>query len=148
MSAKLSCGDISPIRVWFALQWRHNERDGVSNHQPHDCLLSCLFRRGSKKTSKICVTGLCAGNSPMTGEFPTQRTSNAENVSIWWRHHGMMWRQRSQNQKCPLREPGWLNIFAWIGIGGKEQQCDLTAFTASTRLCRYILNILRLSFHF
>ena len=37
---------------WFSLQWRHNERDGVSNHQPHDC--------------------------------------NAENVSIWWRHHDVM----------------------------------------------------------
>ena len=23
----------------------------------------------------------------VTGEFPTQRASNAENVSIWWRHH-------------------------------------------------------------
>ena len=26
-------------------------------------------------------------NSPVTGEFPAQRASNAENVSIWWRHH-------------------------------------------------------------
>ena len=42
----------------------------------------------SKKTSKFCVTGLCEGNSPVTGEFPTQRASDAENVSIWWRHHG------------------------------------------------------------
>ena len=55
------------------LQWRHNGRDSVSNHQPHDCLLSHLFRRRSKKTSKLRVTGLCAGNSPGTGEFPTQR---------------------------------------------------------------------------
>ena len=38
----------------------------------------------SKKTSKICVTGLCVGNSPVTGEFPAQRSSIAENVSIWW----------------------------------------------------------------
>ena len=43
----------------------------------------------SKKTSKLRVTGLCAGNSPVTGEFPAQRASNAENVSIWWRHHGV-----------------------------------------------------------
>ena len=27
------------------------------------------------------------GNSPVTGEFPAQMASNAENVSIWWRHH-------------------------------------------------------------
>ena len=69
------------------LQWRHNGRDCVSNHQPHDCLLNRLFRRRSKKTSKRRVTGLCAGNSPGTGEFPAQMASNVENVPIWWRHH-------------------------------------------------------------
>ena len=73
--------------VLTTLQWRHNERDGVSNHQPHDCLLNHLFRHRSKKTSKLRVNGLCGGNSPVTGEFPAQRASNAENVSIWWRHH-------------------------------------------------------------
>ena len=41
----------------------------------------------SKKTSKLRDTGLCAGNSPVTGEFPAQMASNAEIVSIWWRHH-------------------------------------------------------------
>ena len=70
-----------------ALQWHHNGRDSVSNHQPHDCLLNRLFRRRSKKTSKLCVTGLCVGNSLGTGEFPAQMASNAENVSIWWRQH-------------------------------------------------------------
>ena len=69
------------------LRWRHNERDGVSNHQLHDCLLNCLLRPRSKKISKLRVTGLCAGNSPGTGEFPAQMASNAENASIWWRHH-------------------------------------------------------------
>ena len=69
------------------LLWRHNEPDGVSNHQPHDCLLNRLFGLRSKKTSKLRVTGLCAGNSLETGEFPAQMASNAENVSIWWRHH-------------------------------------------------------------
>ena len=49
--------------------------------------LNCLFRHRSKKRSKLRVTGLCAGNSPVTGEFPAQMASNAENVSIWWRHH-------------------------------------------------------------
>ena len=39
--------------------------------------------------SKLRVTGLCVGNSPVTGEFPALRASNAENVSIWWRHHGL-----------------------------------------------------------
>ena len=54
---------------WFidsciTLQWRHNDHDGVSNHQPNGCLLKCLYMRWSKKTSKLRVTGLCEGNSP------------------------------------------------------------------------------------
>ena len=60
----------------------------MASHQPHDCLLNRLFRRRSKKISELRVTGLCEGNSPVTGEFPAQSASNAENVSIWWRHHG------------------------------------------------------------
>ena len=54
----------------YSLHWRHNGRDCVLNPQPYDCLLNRLFRRRSKKTSKLCVTGLCEGNSPGTGEFP------------------------------------------------------------------------------
>ena len=82
------------LRLWgfywkMTLHWRHNGHDSVSNHQPHDCLLNRLFRRRSKKTSKLRVTGLCAGNSP-TGEFPLQMVSSAENVSIWWRHHDLL----------------------------------------------------------
>ena len=38
------------------------------------------------KTLTLSVTGLCVGNSPLTVEFPAQMASNAENVSIWWRH--------------------------------------------------------------
>ena len=71
----------------YHLQWCHNERDGVPDHQPYDNLLNRLFIRRWKKTSKLRVAGLCVGNSPVTGEFPTQKASNAENVSIWWRHH-------------------------------------------------------------
>ena len=40
-----------------------------------------------KKSSKVRVAGICEGNSPVTGEFSSQMASNAENVSIWWRHH-------------------------------------------------------------
>ena len=74
---------------------RHNhysndEHDGVSNHRRVDGLLHRLFRRRSKKTSKLCVTGLCEGNSLVTGEFPSQRASNAGNISIWRRHREMI----------------------------------------------------------
>ena len=84
----LACCVYAPFCLFLnSLRWRHNGCDSVSNHQPHHCLLNRLFRRRTKKTSKLRVTGLCAGNSPVTGEFPTQMASNAENVSIWWRHH-------------------------------------------------------------
>ena len=53
-----------PGTVFITLHWRHNDHNGVSNHQPHGCLLNHLFRRRSKKTSKFRVTGLCVGNSP------------------------------------------------------------------------------------
>ena len=74
--------DITP-----ALQWRHNDCDSVSIHQRLDYLLNHLIRHRSKKTSKLHLTGLCVGNSLGTGEFPAPMASNAENVSIWWRHH-------------------------------------------------------------
>ena len=46
---------------------------------------------GADKKIKLCVTGPCAGNSPVTDEFPSQTARNAENVSIWWRHHVLRW---------------------------------------------------------
>ena len=88
----------SRIIVHRPLQWRHNGRDSVSNHQPHGCLLSRPFRRRSKKISKLPVTGLCAVNSPVTCEFPAQRASNVENVSIWWRHHGQVFSDTGQSE--------------------------------------------------
>ena len=60
-------------RIWYTInpiRWRHNERGDVSNHQRLDGLLNRLFRCRSKKASKLHVTGLCEGNSPVAGEFP------------------------------------------------------------------------------
>ena len=98
--------------VIITLQWRHNERDGISNHQPHDCLLKRLFRRRSKKTSKLRVTGFCEGNSPLTGEFPAQRGRNAKNVSIWWRHHDNI--LMGSREPCTIE---WLPRCQWINSG-------------------------------
>ena len=68
--------------------WRHNGRDGVSNHQSYHRLLNRLIRRRSKETSKVRDTGLCVcGNSLVTSEFLAQMASNAENVSNWSRYH-------------------------------------------------------------
>ena len=74
------------LGLW-ELHWRHNDHDGVSNHQPHGFLLNRLFRRRSKNTKALRHWPLC-GEFTGSGEFPAQRASYAENVSIWWRHHG------------------------------------------------------------
>ena len=66
----------------LTFQWRHYERDGVSNHQPSYYLLNRVFEAQIKENIKVPrhhVTGLCAGISP------SQRASNAENVSISWK---------------------------------------------------------------
>ena len=100
------------------LQWRHNGRDGVSNHQPHDYLLNRLFRRRSKKTSKLPGTGLCARNSPVTSEFQAQRPSNVENVSIWWRHPEM------PDDQLPQQPMPTLNTFINRLFIGKCIKCQ------------------------
>ena len=68
------CREPPPIRKhqWQfflnTLQWRHIGRDNFWNHQPHECLLNRYFRRRSKKTSKLRVTGLCAVISRTNGQ--------------------------------------------------------------------------------
>ena len=105
--------NVQSIRRGLAtLQWRHNGCDGISIHQPPDCLLNRLFRCRSKKTSKLRITGLCAGNSPITGEFPSQWASNAEDVSIWWRHHGI-----EAYSYCAILHCWTLYVFVSVPIG-------------------------------
>ena len=85
------------FRLWFiawrhkpisSLHWCHNDHDGVSSHQPHGCLLNRLFRRRSKKTSKLRVTGLCEGNSPGPVNSPhkgpvTRKMFPFDDVIMW-----------------------------------------------------------------
>ena len=94
----------------------------VSKHQPHNCLHNLIYRRRSKKTSKLRITGLFVGNSPVTGEFPTQKASNMENISLWWRHHehrksAMSWhyheitRVGENSQFCVTNDnTGWCHL--------------------------------------
>ena len=88
----------------FALQWRHNDRDWVSNHQPRGCLLNRLFRRRSQKTSKLRVTGLCVGNSPGPVNSPhkgpaTRKMFPFDDVimeSVYLIRHHSKWSTRSR----------------------------------------------------
>ena len=74
-----------------SLRWRHNGRDGVSNHQPHQCLLNRLFEYRSKKTSKLRVTGLCVGNSPGNSPHKCQSRGKCFHLMTssccWMAHH-------------------------------------------------------------
>ena len=110
------------------LQWRHNEHDGVSDHQPHDCLLNRLFKHRRKKTSKLRVTGLCGGNSPETGEFPAQRASNVENVSIWWRHRGYM----------AIKKPRYDTLFVIWCIAPKLRGSLVQANETGSMVCLFV----------
>ena len=119
------------------LHWRHNDHDGVSNHQPHNCLLNRLFICRSKKTSKLRVTGLCVGNSPgpvnsphkgpVTRKiFPFDDVIMNTNVFLQIRHVLL------QKPKCPFkvklmnewifREPQYIScycspdVIGWLDI--------------------------------
>ena len=104
VGCKAICEDINQLMAPFPLQWGHNGRDEVSNHRR----LHCLHKRRSKKAKKLRVTGLCEGNSSVIGEFPAQKASNADNISIWWRHHAKEVRTASYCSRiqiqgyCPL----------------------------------------------
>ena len=66
----------------YALQWRHNARDGGV---PIICSTVC----SDADQSSTRVSGLCEGNPLVTGGFPSQKASEMKDVSIWWRHHVM-----------------------------------------------------------
>ena len=95
-----------PIVRYFFIEWSNDDVKPTFGGTPYghhnDIIMSASVsritgltvvesivysRRSSKRTSKLCLTGLCKGNSPVTSEFPTQRASYAEYISIWWRHH-------------------------------------------------------------
>ena len=67
-------------------------------------------------------TAVCAGNSPVTGEFPAQMASNTENVSIWWRHYALnlLWHPRDCNlvRDC-VGSDQWI-FYGFFDIVGKR----------------------------
>ena len=87
----------------------------IAYQLPYHCLLNRLFRRRSKKTSKLRVTGLSAVNSPVTVEFPAQMASYAENVSIWWSHNGQWWIRPIRIGRLPGSS---ISMYCALGLGG------------------------------
>ena len=90
--------------IWYLLTWW--QRDKIKECHYSDVIISAMASQitdvsivyrtaclgaDQRKHTKLRLTGLAEENSPVTGEFPAQMASNAENVSIWWRHHGDEW---------------------------------------------------------
>ena len=87
-----------------SLQWRQNENDGVSNHQLPDCLLNRLYRRRSKKTSKLRVTGLSTVRGIHRWPVNSPHKKTEKNVSIWWRHHVHILSVRASSRSVLMRQ--------------------------------------------
>ena len=77
----------------------------------------------AQKISKLRLTGLCKWNTPVTGDFPAQRASNAEIVSIWWRLHKNQFQASSS---------WWLCWTTW----GCTKECG-TSVSTSGRMWRH-----------
>ena len=111
----MGCDDYHGGQVsWghHTLQWRYNERNGISN-------LNCLFRCRSKKISKLRNTVLCAGNSPVTGEFPAQMASNAENWIDHSLHLGMDSLQTDLGSLCGFMDL-WYVFWEYLESNGHK----------------------------
>ena len=83
-----------------SLRWRHNDHAGVSNHQPRGCLLNRLFRRRSKKTSKLRVTGL--KNGQLRGKYFHLMTSSCIQAPCHWPLWGIYWWPVNSLHKWPV----------------------------------------------
>ena len=81
----------------------------ISNHYIAFPLFiqSVVFRRTSKTTSKLHVSGFCEGNPPVTDGFTPQRASSPENVSISWRHFEVLSVSVKKSSKPSIIDPLW-----------------------------------------
>ena len=95
----------------------------------------------SKKTSKLCVTGLCEGNSPVTGEFPAQRAGKAGNVSIWWRHRAL------PISLAPLKQPWEMQVNQSQTLTRNRQEIYNKQNTTSLWYTLWIWDILCMKLH-
>ena len=132
--------------ILYALRWRHNERDSVWNHQPHDCLLNGLFRRRSKKTSKLHVTGLCVGNSPGPVNSPhkgpvTRKMFPFDDVIMW----GLV-----MTIQCGSKLTHWSLVMPYCAMEHSEHwgQVMTCCMTAPSHYLNYLTGWLSMKTHF
>ena len=146
----------------ISLKWRHlvsmlgecwGGLDKIPQNHYNDVIMSAMAsqitnltivystvysRRRSKKTSKLRVTGLCVGNSPVTGEFPAQRASNAENVSIWWRLHEIPHGCHCDSPSCLRAKPNRFTdeVLPLFETAGTTQPSRVS-FASGVTTCTY-----------
>ena len=72
---------VAKMASLFAGKFRHNSdviMGAMASQITSLTIVYSTVHSGAKKTSKLQVTGLCAGKSPAAGEFPTQMASNTQ----------------------------------------------------------------------
>ena len=109
----ISCDPLFRLTRLLQCHNDHNDRNSISNHQRFDCLLKRLLRHRSKKTSKLCITGLCEGNSPVTGETPNKgpvrrKMFPFDDVIMHYRIHEILWIMNQYNR-------AWMNNYTHMG---------------------------------
>ena len=93
---------------------------------------SSVYSGADQRKHKSSASLAFVGNSPVTGEFPTQRVSNAENVSIWWRHHDIS--ITVSPGMCLLIHPHW-RLTAWqatVPLSQHDATCRMPHNTTVT----------------
>ena len=132
-------GKLPPkITKIMALQLRPNRHHGISNHRRLGCLFNRLSMCRSMKTSKLCVTGFCEGNSPVTGEFPAQRASDA--VSIWWRHRENLhvFRRLCESQFKLVSVNNGVHNEYWYNYSERQYMGNITAHALTCLFEEYL----------
>ena len=95
-----------PCHHGCALHWRHNQRDSVSNHQPHDCLLNRLFKALNKENIKA------PSHWPLWGEFTGDRW--IPRTKGQWR--GKCFHLMTSSYIQPIMAAGWqwFRFILWL----------------------------------
>ena len=111
-----------PLKFSSALHWGHNDHDGVSNHQPHDCLLNRLFRRRSKKHQSSASLALVWGihrdrwiprtNGQLRGKCFHLMTSSWVKATrpLWWLVNNDSYTGLAPWNNKPLPDPMLIQI--------------------------------------
>ena len=74
----------SHYQPWYPLCWMHRSLSQITSLMiVYSAVNSDTDQRKHQSSASLAFVG---GNSPVTSEFPTQRASYVENVSIWWHH--------------------------------------------------------------